>query len=110
MLLLNDYHLGDLINKCGPFLFVGTVFLSNSIRCDAETRQIMATLTYEELVTSQNGMTISRALVNVIIDQQIGQQISVRNCCGYFVASTHTVSGRHCQRNSSASLWLILQH
>jgi nuclear pore complex protein Nup155 len=35
-------------------------------------------MTFEDLVTSQNGVTVSRALVNVVIDQQIGQQISVR--------------------------------
>jgi hypothetical protein len=34
-------------------------------------------LTFEDLVTSQNGMSASRALVNIVIDQQIGQQISV---------------------------------
>ena len=34
-------------------------------------------MTFEDLVTSQNGVTVSRALVNVVIDQQIGQQISV---------------------------------
>ena len=36
-------------------------------------------MTYEELITTQNGINASRALVNVVIDQQIGQQISV--CC-----------------------------
>ena len=35
-------------------------------------------MTYEELITTQNGVNASRALVNVVIDQQIGQQISVR--------------------------------
>jgi nuclear pore complex protein Nup155 len=35
-------------------------------------------LTFEDLITSQNGVTASRALVNVVIDQQIGQQIGVR--------------------------------
>lgn len=34
-------------------------------------------MSFEDLVTSQNGVTASRALVNVVIDQQIGQQISV---------------------------------
>jgi nuclear pore complex protein Nup155 len=33
-------------------------------------------VTFEDLITTQHGMTISRALVNVVIDQQIGQQIS----------------------------------
>lgn len=38
-------------------------------------------MTFEDLITTQNGVTAARALVNVVIDQQIGQQISVRNCC-----------------------------
>jgi len=36
-------------------------------------------MTVEELITGQNGVATSRALVNVIIDQQIGQQIAVSN-------------------------------
>ena len=36
-------------------------------------------MTFEELITGQNGVAVSRALVNVIIDQQIGQQIAVSN-------------------------------
>ncbi len=36
-------------------------------------------MTFEELITGQNGVVVSRALVNVIIDQQIGQQIAVSN-------------------------------
>lgn len=46
-------------------------------RCDRETQKLIADQTFEDLITTQNGMTISRALVNVVIDQQIGQQISV---------------------------------
>jgi len=34
-------------------------------------------MTFEELIISQTGVAVSRALVNVIIDQQIGQQIAV---------------------------------
>ncbi|KAH8835728.1 nucleoporin [Flagelloscypha sp. PMI_526] len=60
VLLLNDYRLGDLVAKC-----------------EQATQNVITNLTYEELVTTQNGMDASRALVNVIIDQQIGQQISV---------------------------------
>ncbi|KAG6898064.1 hypothetical protein C0992_006542 [Termitomyces sp. T32_za158] len=60
VLLLNDYMLGDLISQCDP-----------------EIQTLIAAQTFETLITSQDGMTISRALVNVIIDQQIGQQISV---------------------------------
>ncbi|KAF9455109.1 nucleoporin [Macrolepiota fuliginosa MF-IS2] len=60
VLLLNDYQIGELISQC-----------------DKETQQLIADQTFEELITTQHGMTISRALVNVVIDQQIGQQISV---------------------------------
>jgi hypothetical protein len=34
-------------------------------------------MTFEELMTSDKGIAASRALVNVVIDQQIGQQIGV---------------------------------
>lgn len=47
------------------------------MRCDPETQKLVTAMTYEELVTTQNGINASRALVNVVIDQQIGQQISV---------------------------------
>nr|GAT44113.1 nucleoporin [Mycena chlorophos] len=77
VLLLNDYKLGELVAKC-----------------DAETQKLIAGLTYQDLITTQNGMTISRALVNVIIDQQIGQQLSVDNIseilqhrCGSFCST-----------------------
>ncbi|KAH0838249.1 nucleoporin [Lanmaoa asiatica] len=60
VLLLSDYRLGELIAQC-----------------DAETQKLVIAMTYEELVTTQNGINASRALVNVVIDQQIGQQISV---------------------------------
>lgn len=60
VLLLNDYRLGDLISHC-----------------EAEIQKLIASQTFEDLITTQNGMTISRALVNVVIDQQIGQQISI---------------------------------
>ncbi|KIL70918.1 hypothetical protein M378DRAFT_95691 [Amanita muscaria Koide BX008] len=60
VLLLNDYRLGDLIQHCDP-----------------EIQKIVVSLTFEDLITTQNGLTVSRALVNVVIDQQIGQQISV---------------------------------
>ncbi|KAJ8496905.1 hypothetical protein ONZ45_g12257 [Pleurotus djamor] len=60
VLLLNDYRLGELISSCDP-----------------ETQKLIASLTFEDLITKPAGLTTSRALVNVIIDQQIGQQISV---------------------------------
>ncbi|KAG6862386.1 hypothetical protein C0995_011826 [Termitomyces sp. Mi166 len=77
ILLLNDYMLGDII-----------------IQCDPEIQKLIAAQTFETLITSQDGMTISRALVNVIIDQQIGQQISVdtiseilQHRCGSFCST-----------------------
>ncbi|KAJ7706259.1 nucleoporin [Mycena rosella] len=77
VLLLNDYKLGELVAKC-----------------DADTQKIITSLTYQDLITTQNGMTISRALVNVVIDQQIGQQISVdtisevlQHRCGSFCST-----------------------
>ncbi|KAF8632618.1 hypothetical protein AX15_001820 [Amanita polypyramis BW_CC] len=60
VLLLNDYRLGDLIQQC-----------------DREVQQLIVSQTFEDLITTQNGLIVSRALVNVVIDQQIGQQISV---------------------------------
>ncbi|TCD69902.1 hypothetical protein EIP91_005726 [Steccherinum ochraceum] len=59
-LLLTDHHIGELISHCEP-----------------EVQRLVSTLTFEQLVTDQNGVQASRALVNVIINQQIGQQINV---------------------------------
>ncbi|KNZ78533.1 putative nucleoporin [Termitomyces sp. J132] len=77
VLLLNDYMLGDLISQCDP-----------------EIQKLTSLQTFETLITSQDGMSISRALVNVIIDQQIGQQISVdtiseilQHRCGSFCST-----------------------
>ncbi|KAF9481024.1 nucleoporin [Pholiota conissans] len=77
VLLLSDYRLNELISKCDP-----------------ETQKLIAGQTFEDLITSQHGMTISRALVNVVIDQQIGQQISVdtisevlQHRCGSFCST-----------------------
>ncbi|KAI0374276.1 nucleoporin [Pilatotrama ljubarskyi] len=60
LLLLNDHRLGELIGQCDP-----------------EIQQLIGSLTFEDLITADKGVTVSRALVNVIINQQIGQQISV---------------------------------
>ncbi|TDL28525.1 nucleoporin [Rickenella mellea] len=60
ILLLIDYNLGDLLSQC-----------------DAETQKMVSSLTYEDLITTPNGSHVSRALVNVIINRQIGQQISI---------------------------------
>ncbi|KJA29400.1 hypothetical protein HYPSUDRAFT_32851 [Hypholoma sublateritium FD-334 SS-4] len=77
VLLLSDYRLGELIAKC-----------------DADTQKLISAQTFEDLITTQHGMTISRALVNVVIDQQIGQQISVdtisevlQHRCGSFCST-----------------------
>ena len=60
VLLLIDHRWGELI-----------------ARCDPPVQKSLLDMTFEDLVTSQDGVTVSRALVNVVIDQQIGQQISV---------------------------------
>ncbi|KAF8640990.1 hypothetical protein AX17_000635 [Amanita inopinata Kibby_2008] len=77
LLLLNDYRLGELI-----------------LQCDPDVQKLIASETFEDLITTQNGLTTSRALVNVVIDQQIGQQISVdtisevlQHRCGSFCST-----------------------
>lgn len=60
VLLLVDYHLGELVAQC-----------------DKETQTLVSNMTFEELITTAQGLHVSRALVNVIINRQIGQQISV---------------------------------
>ena len=45
--------------------------------CEPDVQKVVSSLTFEELITSDKGVTASRALVNVIINQHIGQQISV---------------------------------
>ncbi|KAF5385502.1 hypothetical protein D9757_005350 [Collybiopsis confluens] len=77
VLLLSDYQFGEIMAKC-----------------DAEIQKLISLLTFEDLITTQNGLTVSRAIVNVIIDQQIGQQISVdtiseilQNRCGSFCST-----------------------
>jgi nuclear pore complex protein Nup155 len=53
--------------------------LELNARCDHDTQKLVTSMTFEDLITTQNGATAARALVNAIIDQQIGQQISIRN-------------------------------
>ncbi|EMD42139.1 hypothetical protein CERSUDRAFT_90739 [Gelatoporia subvermispora B] len=60
VLLLCDHRLGELIGQC-----------------EADVQNLVISMTYEDLITDQKGVTAARALVNVIINQQIGQQISV---------------------------------
>ena len=52
-----------------------------SYRCEPDVQQMIANLTFEDLITNEKGITASRALVNVVINQQIGQQISVSWRC-----------------------------
>jgi hypothetical protein len=78
------------------------------MRCDAETQKLVIAMTYEELITTQNGINASRALVNVVIDQQIGQQISV---CFHPYPSSHvddavirwTPSAKFCNKDAALS-------
>ena len=78
-------------------------------RTDVTTQRLIASMTFEELITGQNGVAASRALVNVIIDQQIGQQIAVSNLVplGLQLDSMDIPGGYH-QRYSANSMWLIL--
>lgn len=46
-------------------------------RCDSEVQKLVTSMTFEELVVDEKGVSSARALVNVVINQQIGQQISV---------------------------------
>lgn len=61
ILLLIDYRISNIIASCSPEL--QSTFLS---------------LTYQELLTSKKGRDTARGLVSVIINQQIGLQLSVR--------------------------------
>lgn len=57
---------------------------------------MIASLTYEELITGEKGIAASRALVNVVINQQIGQQISVSRpqpATGSHGCTDHVIGG-----------------
>ncbi|KAH9937039.1 Non-repetitive/WGA-negative nucleoporin C-terminal-domain-containing protein [Fomitopsis serialis] len=60
ILLLSDHRLGELIRQCEP-----------------DVQRLVTSMTFEDLITDEKGIAASRALVNVVINQQIGQQISV---------------------------------
>ena len=60
VLLLIDYRISGLVEQC-----------------DKETQNTVSLLTYEDLIATDRGLSVSRALVNIIINSQIGQQISV---------------------------------
>lgn len=60
VLLLSDHRMGELIRQC-----------------DSEVQKLVTSMTFEELVVDEKGVSSARALVNVVINQQIGQQISV---------------------------------
>jgi nuclear pore complex protein Nup155 len=78
-LLLIDHRIGELIGQYVLSLIVTHCMTKELDRTDATTQRLIASMTFEELITGQNGVTASRAVVNVIIDQQIGQQIAVCN-------------------------------
>ena len=85
-LLLNDHQIGQLISKT-----------------DAEVQKIITTLTFEELMTSDRGVHVSRSLVNVVIDQQIGQQVGVdtvsdvlQSRCGSFCSTDDVMLYKVC--------------
>ena len=61
VLLLTDYNMSELVAKCEP-----------------QIQKMFAEQTFGNLITKKEGMEVSSALVNVVIDQQIGQQLSVR--------------------------------
>lgn len=79
-------------------------------RCDPVIQKLILNTTFEELITTQHGVTISRALVNVVIDQQIGQQISVKFLILCIGGGTNELLGRHDKRGFTTALRLILQH
>lgn len=58
-------------------------------RCDASIQKTITSLTFEQLITTQDGVSTSRALVNVIINQQIGQQISVSLEYSFYCQRAH---------------------
>lgn len=47
-------------------------------RVDRDAQKIVSALTFEEFITTNSGITAARALVNVLIDQQISQETGVR--------------------------------
>lgn len=52
-------------------------FINGICRCNEDIQKSILNLTYEELVTTENGLFASRALVNAIINRQIDQQNNV---------------------------------
>ncbi len=109
-LLLIDHRIGELISQWvyrpSFYNFHDT---DKFTRTDDATQKLIDSMTFEELITGQNGVVASRALVNVIIDQQIGQQIAVSNTA-QLLRRCSCVLGRHYQRHPANSLRLILQY
>lgn len=68
ILLLIDYKISDLIATC-----------------DVETQKTLLGLTYQDLLVTKKGRDVARALVSAIINQQIGQQVSVSRISGHRV-------------------------
>lgn len=58
-------------------VFIQSMTLASSLRCSADLRKELAGLTFEGLITTEAGMSVSRALINVLIDQQMTGQMEV---------------------------------
>ncbi len=50
---------------------------ADSGRCDQQTQQTIANLTFQGLFTSTDGHDIARRLVTSLIEMQIGQELGV---------------------------------
>ncbi|KAL1748480.1 Non-repetitive/WGA-negative nucleoporin C-terminal-domain-containing protein [Schizophyllum fasciatum] len=75
----------ELINLLGRTIealeftaFMNLNQLSNLVpRCSPQLRKDLAALTFEGLITTESGMSVSRALINVLIDQQMTGQMEI---------------------------------
>ena len=78
--LLSSTHRPPFGRTDRPVRVIPLIFLQANImdtRCEPDAQKLISGLTFEQLVTDPAGVQASRALVNVIINQQIGQQINV---------------------------------
>ncbi|KAI5836199.1 nucleoporin-domain-containing protein [Schizophyllum commune Tattone D] len=70
--------LGRTIEALEFVAFMNLNQLSNLVpRCSADLRKELAGLTFEGLITTEAGMSVSRALINVLIDQQMTGQMEI---------------------------------
>lgn len=87
--------------------------LSAVCRCDTTVQGTVKELTFEELIIAPQGVTASRALVNVVINQQIGQQISVSGttrCLFTFMIKLVSLRLTPSVRYYNSAVGVILQH